>query len=168
MTPTSFGVAAGSTAVAANGMPAAGMPAGGMAAAHARSSGHLGSAGPMGTGPMGPGPIGTGPMGTGPLGPGPMGTGPGLDMLASLSSIPPDPLAGMLPSYHPLVTLSSILQPGTACIQPPCVYACRRRPLTLTADPDPNPNPNPNQAATPWRLRSIGTSYLEAWRRHVT
>ena len=158
MTPTSFGVAAGSTAVAANGMPAAGMPAGGMAAAHARSSGPMGSAGPMGAGPMGPGAMGTGPM----------GPGPGLDMLASLSSIPPDPLAGMLPSYHPLVTLSSILQPGTACIQPPCVYACRRRPLTLTADPDPNPNPNPNQAATPWRLRSIGTSYLEAWRRHVT
>ena len=74
----SFGVAAGNTAVAANGMAA-----GGMAAAHARSSG---------------------PMGSGPMGSGPMGSGPSLDMLASLSSIPPDPLAGMLPSYHPLVT----------------------------------------------------------------
>ena len=79
----SFGVAAGNTAVAANGMAA-----GGMAAAHARSSG----------------PMGSGPMGSGPMGSGPMGSGPSLDMLASLSSIPPDPLAGMLPSYHPLVT----------------------------------------------------------------
>jgi hypothetical protein len=52
-----------------------GMAAGGMAATHARSSGpNLGIA-----------------------------TGPNLGMLASLSSIPPDPLAGMLPSYHPLL-----------------------------------------------------------------
>ena len=67
-------------------MAGGGMAAGGMAAAHARSSG----------------PMGTGPMGTGPMGTGPMGSGASLDMLASLSSIPPDPLAGMLPSYHPL------------------------------------------------------------------